>query len=67
MGAKLLRSPAAGAAAPPEPGAAEVATAAAPPAGMLASLPKPEDTRVGRQDKLTLTKSQMQNENTTYN
>lgn len=66
MGAKLLRSPA-GAAAPPEPGAAEVATAAAPPAGMLASLPKPEDTRVGRQDKLTLTKSQMQNENTTYN
>lgn len=50
MGAKLQCSPAAGAAAPPEPAAAEVATATAPPAGMLASLLKPENTGVGRQD-----------------
>lgn len=42
--AKVWHSPAAGAAAPPEPTAAEVATATAPPAGMLASLLKPEDT-----------------------
>lgn len=33
------RSPAAGAAAPPEPALAELATATAPPAGTLASLP----------------------------
>lgn len=39
QGAKLQCSPAAGAAAPPEPAAAELATATAPPAGMLASLP----------------------------
>lgn len=38
QGAKLQRSPA-GAAAPPAPPAAELATATAPPAGMLASLP----------------------------
>lgn len=50
MGAKVLHSPAAGAAAPPDPAAAEVATATAPPAGMLASLLKPEDTGIGRQD-----------------
>lgn len=50
LGAKLLHSPAAGAAAPPEPTAAELATATAPPAGMLASLLKPEDTEVGGQD-----------------
>lgn len=37
QGAKLQCSPA-GAAAPPEPAAAELATATAPPAGMLASL-----------------------------
>lgn len=47
---KVLHSPAAGAAAPPEPAPAEVATATAPPAGMLASLLKPENTGVGRQD-----------------
>lgn len=39
QGAKLSCSPAAGAAAPPEPAAAEPATATAPPAGILASLP----------------------------
>lgn len=39
QGAKLQCSPAAGAAAPPEPVAAELATATAPPAGILASLP----------------------------
>lgn len=39
QGDKLQCSPAAGAAAPPEPAAAELATATAPPAGMLASLP----------------------------
>lgn len=50
MGAKVLNSPA-GAAAPPEPPAAEEATATAPPDGTLASLLKPEDTGVGRQDR----------------
>ena len=39
QGAKLQCSPAAGAGAPPDPAAAELATATAPPAGMLASLP----------------------------
>lgn len=39
QGAKLQCSPAAGAAAPPELTAAELATATAPPAGTLASLP----------------------------
>lgn len=58
----MLHSPAAGAAAPPEPAPAEEATATAPPAGMLASLLKPEDTGV-----VKLTLIHMQKENTAYN